>query len=82
MSNKEKGAQWKEMLQSALTDLKQLLHEEGVVSSYEIHSSGLVQSLLAMLSTTVWDQGINSAKRSKLQQQRIRIFRNIFRVSL
>lgn len=80
-NNREKGAQWKELLQSALTDLKQLLHEDGVVSSYEIHSSGLVQSLLAMLSTTVWDQGINPTKRSKLQKQRIRIFRNIFKVS-
>lgn len=81
-NNKEKGTQWKELLQSALFDLKQLLHEDGVVSSYEIHSSGLVQSLLAMLSTTVWDQGIHTAKRSKLQKQRIRIFRNIFRVSI
>ncbi|XP_065207160.1 E3 ubiquitin-protein ligase HECTD1 isoform X3 [Planococcus citri] len=81
-NNKEKGTQWKELLQSALIDLKQLLHEDGVVSSYEIHSSGLVQSLLAMLSTTVWDQGINPAKRSKLQKQRIRIFRNIFRFVL
>lgn len=80
-NNKEKGTQWKELLQSALTDLKQLLHEDGVVSSYEIHSSGLVQSLLAMLSTTVWDQGINPTKRSKLQKQRIRIFRNIFSVN-
>jgi len=81
LNNKQKSAQWKEMLQSALTDLKQLLHEDGVVSSYEIHSSGLVQSLLAMLSTTVWDQGMNSIKRNKLQKQRIRIFRNIFKVS-
>ncbi|XKL65492.1 hypothetical protein PGB90_008912 [Kerria lacca] len=78
-NNREKGTQWKELLQSALTDLKQLLHEDGVVSSYEIHSSGLVQSLLAMLSTTVWDQGINSIKRNKLQKQRIRIFRSIFK---
>lgn len=80
-NNREKGTQWKELLQSALTDLKQLLHEDGVVSSYEIHSSGLVQSLLAMLSTTVWDQGINSIKRNKLQKQRIRIFRSIFKVN-
>ncbi len=79
-NNKEKGTQWKELLHSALTDLKQLLHEDGVVSSYEIHSSGLVQSLLAMLSTSAWDQGVNALKRSKMQKHRIHIFRNVFKV--
>lgn len=79
MSNRENGSSWREILQSALHDLSQLLQEEGLVSSYEIHSSGLVQALLSLLSTSPWDQGSTPSKANKLQQQRIRVFKSCFK---
>lgn len=64
---------------SALDELSQLLSEEGVVSAYELHSSGLVQALLSLLSTGPWDEGQKSNKTSKLQKQRVRVFKNCFK---
>lgn len=66
-------------MQSALDELTQLLSEEGVVSAYELHSSGLVQALLSLLSTSPWDEGLRSNKTSKLQKQRVRLFKNCFK---
>ncbi|KAL0267404.1 UNVERIFIED_CONTAM: hypothetical protein PYX00_009683 [Menopon gallinae] len=77
--NYKDGAPWRTILKSALDELIQLLSEEGVISAYELHSSGLVQALLALLSTSPWDEGLKSNKTSKLQKQRVRLFRNCFK---
>ncbi|KAI8043508.1 hypothetical protein M5D96_004840 [Drosophila gunungcola] len=39
---------WETTLSDALMKLSQLIHEDGVVSAYEMHSSGLVQALVAV----------------------------------
>lgn len=66
---------WQEKLRSSLSDLAALLHEDGVVSAYEMHSSGLVQALVAVLSKNYWESGVTRNKANKLQKQRINIFK-------
>nr|XP_023027956.1 E3 ubiquitin-protein ligase HECTD1-like [Leptinotarsa decemlineata] len=78
-NNREGGNSWKEILHNALDDLTQILKEDGVVSAYELHSSGLVQALLSLLSTSYWDQGLKSSKMSKFQKQRVQVFKHCFK---
>ncbi|XP_076273657.1 ubiquitin fusion-degradation 4-like isoform X2 [Rhynchophorus ferrugineus] len=78
-NNREGGNSWKEILLKALDDLTQILKEDGVVSAYELHSSGLVQALLNLLSTSYWEQGLKSSKISKYQKQRIQVFKESFK---
>lgn len=78
-NNREGGNSWREILHNALDDLTQILKEDGVVSAYELHSSGLVQALLSLLSTSYWDQGLKSSKMSKYQKQRVQLFKQCFR---
>lgn len=66
---------WQEMLENALNELSQLLNEDGVVSAYEMHSSGLVQALVSVLSKNYWECGISKTKANKYQKQRIAIFK-------
>lgn len=66
---------WQDKLRHALSELSQLLHEDGVVSAYEMHSSGLVQALVSVLSKNLWDNGLSRNKLNKLQKQRIAIFK-------
>ncbi|XP_075224551.1 ubiquitin fusion-degradation 4-like isoform X4 [Lycorma delicatula] len=73
------GTGWREILQSALCELTQLLQEEGLVSAYEVHSSGLVQALLSLLATSPWDHGCTLSKTNKLQKQRVALFKNCFK---
>lgn len=73
------GNSWREILRNALDELSQILHEDGVVSAYELHSSGLVQALLSLLSTSYWDQGLKSNKTTKLQKQRVQLFKQCFK---
>ncbi|XP_051170118.1 E3 ubiquitin-protein ligase HECTD1 isoform X4 [Leptopilina boulardi] len=71
--------EWRSVLQSALEELKILLNEEGKVSAYELHSSGLVQALLGLLAapTTTIIQS-PSVRATKLRLQRIAVFKNSF----
>lgn len=78
-NNREGGNSWKEILRTALDDLNQILKDDGVVSAYELHSSGLVQALLSLLSTSYWDQGLKSSKMNKYQKQRIQVFKQCFK---
>ncbi|KAJ8931073.1 hypothetical protein NQ314_016102 [Rhamnusium bicolor] len=78
-NNREGGNSWREILYNALDDLTQILKEDGVVSAYELHSSGLVQALLSLLSTNYWDQGLKSSKMNKYQKQRVQVFKQCFR---
>lgn len=80
MSNTSGGSvSWRDILKSALSDLTALLREDGLVSSYEMFSSGLVQALLGLLSTSPWDIGLSPSKRQKLQKQRIQVFKAHFK---
>lgn len=73
-NNDYKGA-WQDKLRVALLELSELLRNDGVISAYEMYSSGLVQALVAVLSKSYWELGINRGKASKYQKQRIAIFK-------
>lgn len=66
---------WQDKLRSALNELTQLMNGDGVISAYEMYSSGLVQALVAVLSKSYWELGMNRNKASKYQKQRIAIFK-------
>uniref|UniRef100_A0A182SWP8 E3 ubiquitin-protein ligase n=1 Tax=Anopheles maculatus TaxID=74869 RepID=A0A182SWP8_9DIPT len=66
---------WQEKLYNALNELVHLLNEDGVISAYEMYSSGLVQALVAVLSPNYWDLGMNRTKANKYQKQRLSIFK-------
>ncbi|XP_031338883.1 E3 ubiquitin-protein ligase HECTD1 isoform X7 [Photinus pyralis] len=78
-NNRDGGHTWKDILCNALDELTQILQEDGVVSAYELHSSGLVQALLSLLATSYWDQGLKSNKMSKFQKQRVQLFKQCFK---
>ncbi|CAL7934247.1 unnamed protein product [Xylocopa violacea] len=69
--------EWRNILQSALEELKDLLNEEGRVSAYELHSSGLVQALLSLLAAPPGPQP-PTLRATKLRMQRIVVFKNCF----
>ncbi|XP_062549270.1 E3 ubiquitin-protein ligase Ufd4 isoform X2 [Armigeres subalbatus] len=66
---------WQDKLYNALNDLVQLLNDDGVISAFEMHSSGLVQALVAVLSRNFWELEMNRSKANKYQKQRISIFK-------
>ena len=70
-----KISSWQEKLRWSLDELTQLLNSDGVISAYEMYSSGLVQALVAVLSRNFWEMGMNRNKASKYQKQRIAIFK-------
>lgn len=49
------------------------MKDENIVSAYELHSSGLIQSLLQMFSVES-----KNKKSMKLQRQRVEVFREVF----
>lgn len=74
--NKSSQMTWKTNLQKAFNDLADLLNDEdGVVSAFEMHSSGLVQALLAVLSKSTWENAIPKNRANKLHKQRVAIFK-------
>lgn len=87
MSNKG-SSEWCEILRSAVEDLVTILHEESTVSAYELHSSGLVQALLTLLSpdTThhLHDDNRQMSQRrvNKMIKQRRNVFKRCFMVSV
>lgn len=66
---------WQENLRNSFNDLADLLREDGVVSAYEMHSSGLVQALLTVLSKNSWENEIPRNKLNKYHKQRVAIFK-------
>ncbi|XP_012283753.1 E3 ubiquitin-protein ligase HECTD1 isoform X2 [Orussus abietinus] len=72
--------EWRGILQAVLEELKALLNEEGRVSAYELHSSGLVQALLALLAAPSGPQP-TSLRATKLRMQRIALFKNCFHMN-
>lgn len=78
-AKKAQSMNWQSNLRKAFNDLAELLHDEdGVVSAYEIHSSGLVQALLTVLSKTAWEHNIPRNKINKFHKQRVAIFKQCF----
>jgi E3 ubiquitin-protein ligase HECTD1 len=69
------GSDWRTLLAEALDELTVLLEDETKVSAFELHSSGLIQSLLKLFSTSASEER-RSAKR--LQRQRLRVFLSSF----
>ncbi|XP_050310432.1 E3 ubiquitin-protein ligase Ufd4 [Anthonomus grandis grandis] len=78
-NNREGANSWREILENALGALTQILKDDGVVSAYELYSSGLIQALLNLLSVSYWDQGLKSSKVNKYQKQRIQVFKECFK---
>ncbi|XP_044007998.1 E3 ubiquitin-protein ligase Ufd4 isoform X5 [Aphidius gifuensis] len=70
--------EWRNVLQISLEELKLLLNEEGRVSAYELHSSGLVQALLALLAGPTSTIQLPSSRLTKLRLQRIAVFKSCF----
>lgn len=69
--------EWRDLLQTALEQLKVLLNEEGRVSAYELHSSGLIQALLALLAAPPGPSP-TTLRATKLRMQRITTFKSCF----
>ncbi len=67
---------------SALNDLTTILKDEAAVSAYELHSSGLIQTLLNLFATAAPPNVSENAKLArkliKFQKQRVEIFRECF----
>lgn len=55
-----------------------LLNEEGRVSAYELHSSGLVQSLLGLLANPSGPQ-VTTVRANRMRLQRIAVFKSCFK---
>ena len=70
------------MLTNALNDLTTILKDEAAVSAYELHSSGLIQTLLNLFATAAPPNVSENIKLSrklvKFQKQRVEIFRECF----
>ncbi|EDW13533.2 E3 ubiquitin-protein ligase Ufd4 [Drosophila mojavensis] len=69
------NSKWSNTLVTALTSLSKLIHEDGVVSAYEMHSSGLVQALVSVLSNNYWEFNLSRCKTNKMLKDRIDIFK-------
>ena len=70
------GQPWKDVLMVALKSLVCLLKDENIVSAYELHSSGLIQSLLQMFAVES-----KNKKSQRLQRHRVEVFRNVFGIA-
>jgi len=70
-------------LKTALDELCRILKEEGVVSAYELHSSGLVQALIRLFASGEHDREYDNLfgkssrrKHVAMLQQRIDVFKS------
>ncbi|KAK3576282.1 hypothetical protein CHS0354_036017 [Potamilus streckersoni] len=68
---------WKEDMWSALDELVNILKEEHAVSAFELYSSGIVQTLLNVLSNNIEDE--DSKGSQKRTKARINLFKLVFR---
>ncbi|XP_064604069.1 LOW QUALITY PROTEIN: E3 ubiquitin-protein ligase HECTD1-like [Liolophura sinensis] len=76
MTSPEGRLHWQEEMFRALGDLTVLLRDEHTVSSYELHSSGLVQTLLNCLNNNVADPSPKASR--KKTAERVNIFKKAF----
>ncbi|KAG7160057.1 E3 ubiquitin-protein ligase HECTD1-like [Homarus americanus] len=83
VSNKGSG-EWPEILRAAVEDLVTLLRDESTVSAYELHSSGLVQALLTLLSPDTThhlpddNRQFSQRRVNKMIKQRRNVFKSCF----
>ena len=79
--------EWCVILTAALDELAGILTDESNVSAYELHSSGLIQALLKLFSTTTglillqntsMDK-VRGRRLMKLQRQRVQVFKKCFK---
>ncbi|KAK0043521.1 E3 ubiquitin-protein ligase HECTD1 isoform X5 [Biomphalaria pfeifferi] len=70
------GISWCQEMCSALEELVILLKDEHTISSFELYNSGLVQTLLSILSTSLDEPSPKEAK--KQMRSRIHIFKSVF----
>ncbi|XP_064113960.1 E3 ubiquitin-protein ligase HECTD1-like isoform X12 [Macrobrachium nipponense] len=83
MSNKN-SSEWPEILRAAVEDLVTLLRDESTVSAYELHSSGLVQALLTLLSPDTSqhfpddNRQVSQRRVNKMIKQRRNVFKSCF----
>ncbi|KAL5009008.1 hypothetical protein ScPMuIL_014589 [Solemya velum] len=68
---------WAEDMRYALEGLESLLLDEQTVSSFELHSSGLIQTVLSILNNNIEDSSSKGSK--KRTKERINIFKQVFR---
>lgn len=68
--------EWEEDMLSALEELTTLLKDEHTVSSFELSSSGLVQTLLNILNNNLEDMQTRAGM--KRTNERIKLFKRIF----
>ena len=82
---KNSSKEWREMMTNALNELTSILKDEAAVSAFELHSSGLIQTLLNLFSTAappnVSENTKLTRKLVKFQKQRVEIFRECFSVT-
>ena len=70
---------WRDLLRSALNDLRCLLEEDATLSAFELQSSGLVQALHRLLSPAGLDDYLQGTRRGmRLLRQRVAIFKECF----
>ncbi|OWF47209.1 E3 ubiquitin-protein ligase HECTD1 [Mizuhopecten yessoensis] len=67
---------WLEDMTASLAELVMLLKDDHTVSAYELHSSGLVQTLLNILNNNIEDS--NSKESKKRTRERIDLFKGVF----
>ena len=91
ISSSSAQTEWRIILTSALDELAGILSNESSVSAYELHSSGLIQALLKLFSTTtglIYSQNTSvsasadkarTKKLTKLQRQRVQVFKKCFK---
>ncbi|XP_045131794.1 E3 ubiquitin-protein ligase HECTD1-like isoform X13 [Portunus trituberculatus] len=78
------SSEWSEILRAAVEDLVTILHEESTVSAYELHSSGLVQALLTLLSPDTThhfhddNRQVSQRRVNKMIKQRRNVFKSCF----
>ncbi|XP_041351620.1 E3 ubiquitin-protein ligase HECTD1-like isoform X2 [Gigantopelta aegis] len=70
------GVTWNQEMRSALEELVSLLKEEHTISSFELYSSGLVQTMLNVLNNNIED--VNCKESKKRTKERINIFKSVF----
>ena len=70
---------WRDLLRSALNDLRSLLEEDTTLSAFELQSSGLVQVLHRLLSPAGLDEHLQGTRRgNRFLRQRVAIFKESF----
>ncbi|XP_071078576.1 E3 ubiquitin-protein ligase HECTD1-like isoform X2 [Haliotis cracherodii] len=67
---------WRQEMRSALEELVSLLKDEHTISSFELYSSGLVQTMLNVLNNNIED--IQTKESKKRTKDRINIFKTVF----